>query len=351
MELARISKVLSERLGESVELVSSELHASGYRSDGLKLTAKDGRIFFLKHIRENDCIAGGYELPERRLNSLLLSHRIAKRVDTAPRSFGVLVDSKDSGPFLFPEMTEDTAIYQIQEFEPEGVSYEKLLQDRSDKKAVDEDDRKEMAAIIDYITHIHSIRYPAATEGKLKAVYNDGIQNRLSNPELTFSFLQRFGEDDPLLPLSKHGEYIGLVLENLRIWRDRSDRLCALHGDFWSGNVFFRPDGTLWAVDYSFAPWGDPGIDVGHWISVLMWHYYRTGNPYYKDLIEEFLSAYEKKTGDGEIRKALCVGYGMMGVVFIAPGLILGNDDPEVKRKFFENTLEILRKGVFLWLD
>jgi hypothetical protein len=350
MDLPKFSKMLSDRLGEPVEIVKSDLHSSGYRSDGYKLTASDGRQFFLKHIREADCMAGGFETPERRLNSLLLGHRMNLRAEGTPRSLGVWVDS-GAAPFMMPDITEDAAVYQLQEFEPEGVSYNDLLGERSAKATVDDADRKELATVIDYITGIHAIRYPSDDERKRTDVYNDSLLARLASPELTFAFLQRFPDDDPVLPPEKHGEYVSLALQTVRSWRNRADRLTALQGDFWSGNVFFRTDGSLWAVDYSFVSWGDPGLDIGHWIAQFIWHYHRTGNTYYKELVEEFLTLYEKKTGDTEIRQALCIGLAMMAIVFIAPGIIPDNDDVERKRKVYENATACLKEGKLVWYD
>lgn len=351
LDLAKLSKLLSERLRETVEIEQSELHASGFRSDGFKLTARDGRVFFLKHIRDTDCMAGGFEFPERRISSLLLSHRMAARTSVSPRSFGVWIESGGQEPYLLPDITEDAAVYQIQEFETKGVAYNVLLKNRSTKDVVDEQDRKELEQIVEYITHVHAIRHPATEEGKALALYNDALNARLANPELTFTFLQKFDDGDPFLPPAQQGEYIGAMLQNIREWKGRSDRLRALHGDFWSGNVFIRPDTSIWVVDYSFMPWGDPGIDIGHMVADLMWHYHRTKNRYYRDLTEEFLALYEQKTGDREIRRALCLGYGMMGIVFVAPGLIPDSTDLEAKRRFFENTKAILAAGELVWHD
>ncbi|MFH2232579.1 MAG: phosphotransferase, partial [Patescibacteria group bacterium] len=145
-----------------------------------------------------------------------------------------------------------------------------------------------------------------------------------------------------------HGNYIGLMLNLIHKWKDRCDRLVALHGDFWGTNLFFKKDGSIWVIDYSRIPWGDRGIDIGWWLSQYLWFYHETQNEYFKELGEKFLDMYEKKSGDKEIRRAVSLALGLMGIIYISPRFY-PDLNMEIGKKFFYNILEILNVNQFVW--
>ena len=112
--------------------------------------------------------------------------------------------------------------------------------------------------------------------------------------------------------------------------------------------LFFKKDGSISVIDYSRIPWGDPGIDVGWWLSQYLWLYHETKNEYFKKLGEEFLNMYVQKSGDKEIRQAVSLTLGLMGVIYVSPRLC-PNLDIKIGKKFFENILEIMKKNQFVW--
>ncbi len=344
IDLQKISALISQKLNRPVDLIAIEKVGSGYHSDGFKLTARDGQQFFLKRVKSHDL---GFETPERKVMSLLVSNGMHRRSGLTPQPIGVILDNGDEAGII-PEVTEDTAIYHVQEFEPEGVSYWSQLGERKQKITVDETDLAELEKITDYITTLHTVSHPSQDPERLKSVYNDGLRNVLINPELTVMLLHDFTDDHALLPARDHGEYVGLMLNLIHKWKNRSDRLAALHGDFWGANVFFKPDGSLWVIDYSRIAWGDRGIDVGWWLSQYLWFYHETQNPYFKELGETFLEIYIAKSGDAEIRDAVALVLGLMGIIYITPRFY-PNLDPIIGRRFFDVIQTILREQRFVW--
>lgn len=346
INLNKISQLISQKLKKDVELVAIEKIGSGYHSDGFKLTGKDGHSYFLKKVKSSDL---GFEIPERKVSSLLVSDGMGKRTGFSPRPIGVVIDSGDEIAIM-PDINTETEIFHIQEFESEGTSYWSLLQEKKAKTKVDEQDIKELEAVADLIVKIHSIKYPDNDLERQKTVYRDGIRATLTNSELTMMFLHEYEEENPFIPPSKQEEYVGLIINQLHKWKNRSDRLCALHGDFWGANLFFRPDKSTWIIDYSRIPWGDPGIDVGWWLSQYLWFYHETGNEYFKELGEAWLNIYEQKTGDKEIREAVAIVFGLMGVIFTTPKFY-PDRDVVIGKKWMANILQILREGKFLWTE
>ncbi|MSR85637.1 hypothetical protein EXS71_04365 [Candidatus Uhrbacteria bacterium] len=256
----KISLLISQKLNETIEIISSERIGGGIHSDGYKLTTGDGQNFFLKEIKP---FAAGLEFPERKVMSLLVSHGMYRRFPNLhPQSIGVIIDTKNEATIL-PELTEQSKIYHLQEFESDSESYWDIIHKRKDKNDIDRKDLEELEKIVGLLVNIHTIKHPSTDTEQLKSVYNDGLRSVITNPELLFVMLTDFPIDDPLLPLKKQGNFVGLMLELLHKFRDRFDRMTALHGDFSGFNVFIKNDGSAWTIDFSRTPWGDPGLDVG----------------------------------------------------------------------------------------
>ncbi|OGZ42188.1 MAG: hypothetical protein A3C80_04380 [Candidatus Ryanbacteria bacterium RIFCSPHIGHO2_02_FULL_45_43] len=344
IDLQKISSLISQKLDRTVELVGIEKIGSGYHSDGFKLTAKDGHSFFLKRIKSHDL---GFEIPERKVMSLLISNGMYRRSGFQPQSVGVILENKDEAGII-PEVNEETAIYHVQEFQSDSVSYWSLLQEKKRKAKVDEKDLAELEKITDYIIAIHQVKHASQDLERLKSVYNDGLRSVLTSPELTVMLLHDFSDTHQLLPAGEHGNYVGLMLNLIHKWKDRCDRLVALHGDFWGANLFFKKDGSIWVIDYSRIPWGDRGVDIGWWLSQYLWFYHETQNEYFKELGEKFLDMYVEKSGDKEIRQTVSLVLGLMGIIYISPRFY-PDLNMEIGKRFFDNILEILRGHQFVW--
>lgn len=339
-----LSKALTEKFGKPVQIKEIIKIGAGYHSDGFKAVSSDGQTYFIKRFRSNDL---GFAFPERKVFSLMLSDGMAKRSNKKPLPIGIMLANKDEAKIL-PDITDGTEIFHIQEFEAEGTDYFHTLQQQKDKKQVDEKDHKEIQKVVEYITSVHSIKYHFSDAARMKEAYNDGIRSVLNSPELTLMILHDFDENNPVMDRATQKEYLGLMYDIMHQWKNRSDRLCALHGDFWGANFFFKNDGGAWVIDYSRIPWGDPGIDVGWWLSQYVWLYHETKNSYFKDLGELFLKEYEQKTGDYEIRKAVTIVLGLTGLIHVFPKFY-PNLDAKLGKRFLGHIMNVLKKGEFTW--
>ncbi len=347
IDLKELSELISRKLARGVDLTGVEKIGSGYHSDGFKLTAADGSSFFLKHLKSHDL---GFEFPERKAMTLMVSDGMGKRAgDGNPRALGVITHSGSSGVFL-PELSEESELYHLQEFGGVGTSYSQILEHNANKEAVDDADRQQLGAIAGALVKIHATKHPVTDRKRLDAVYNDGLRSMLTHPELSIMVLSEFPADYSILDLEGQKEVIGLMYENIRAWMGRGDRMTALHGDFWGANIFFREDGSLFIIDFSRIPWGDPAIDAGWFIAQLLWKYHETQNPYFRELTEAWLSIYQEKSGDTELRKALPLVIGWTGIVQIYPRWF-PSLDVDVGKRFIRHIKTILRTKEFVWSD
>lgn len=348
LNLKIVSELLSDKLGKELKITQFKPAGSGYHSDGFVLYADNGEKFFIKKFKSNDL---GFEIPERKINSLLISNGMSKRIDSHPEGIGVLVKNKNSKEFL-PEVNAETEIFHIQKFLPEykdtSICYLDVLKEKIDKKALDDFDLNELEKITDTISEIHLQKHPSKDEQYLKDVYNDGLRNLLTNPELAIMLLQYFKDDDELLPRKMHSEYIGLMLNNIYKWENRHDRLSALHGDFWGSNLFIN-NNNIDLVDFSRIPWGDPGIDIGWWIAQYVWNYYQTQNQIFIELLEKFLDLYINKTGDKEIRSAVAPTFGLMGIIYVNPRFYPNRGNDDISKQFMAHVWRILKEEKFIW--
>ena len=275
-----------------------------------------------------------------------MTNRHDRNKNTNPRSLGILVKNKEL-EFL-PEITEDTEIYQIQDFGGEGISYLELLDKKLEKCIVDEKDKQEIDSIVDYLAEIHKTKHKSEDKKILNAVYNDFLRNIIGHPEYLLMLLHDIPQGNRVLSPKKQGEFISLMLENMHYFKNESYRLSAIHGDFWGANVFFREDESLYVVDHSRMPWGDPGFDVGFWLSQYLINYIKTENIYFKNLGEYFLEEYLKKTGDYDIMGIISYSLGLVAVMYCSP-LIVPELKDEVRKKIYDHTIEMLRKKEFFW--
>lgn len=347
IDLAAFSELVSKKTGEKVEFTQVEKIGSGYHSDGFKLSSSDGRYFFLKYIKSHDL---GFEFPERQVMTLMVSNAMGARSHgDNPAPIGVIVFDDNGGAFL-PEMGGSSKVYHLQEFGGSGMSYSAILEQNSQNASVTDEDQSQLSAIADALISIHSTKHSAKDRKQLDAIYNDGIRSVLTHPELSIMVLSEFPEDYAVLDLKGQKEIISLMYENIKSWMGRGDRLTALHGDFWGANIFFRQDGSLFVIDFSRIPWGDPAIDVGWFIAQFLWKYHETRNPYFKELTEAWLRIYQEKSGDVELRKALPLVLGWTGIVQIYPRWF-PTLDIDVGQRFIEHIKEILRRKEFIWND
>ncbi len=341
MDLQRISKVLSEKLKENIVITSIDKIGEGLHSDGFKLTASNGKHYFLKKNKSFDL---GFSIPERRLSSFMLNHRMGNRRGNTPKSIGVFIE-RDSEIKEIAELKDDDLFFNIQEFEDMGENYFQILLKRKDKKDLDKEDILEADKIADYLIRLHSIKYEGDDNLK-KIIYNDSLRTIIAHPELTFTFLQKIDQD--IINLSEQKEILGIMLDLMHKWKNRSDRLSAIHGDFWGGNIFFNKNKDITLIDHSRIPYGDPGIDLGWLIMQYISLYLETKNNYFKELGELILKKYEEKSKDKEIRKAMLIGLASVLIVAL-PSQPKSNEEKENARKIFLYVLKILKSGEFSW--
>ncbi len=332
-----ISKVAKDAIVNSITPLNS-----GYHSRGYKVITKDGKEYFIKQFISND---RGFEFLERKLHSLLVSHSMNNRNKATPQSYAVIAKDKDK-MLVFKKLDDNSTVYEIQEYGGNGKSLLETFSERLTKNKLDVDDLNEIEKVTNYIAKIHAIKHPGDKKTR-DAVYNDFLRSVIGHPEYTLQLMHSFEKNDKFLPPSKQGKYLELMLKFMHEWKNRGDRLCALHGDFWVSNAIKRSDKSLYFIDYSRMPWGDPGFDVGFWTSSFYFQYTGTKNKYCRDYIRAFMDSYIKKTGDKEILKTMIYAYTLIGIMYASEYWIPGLPD-KARRNFMSAVKKMMKKKEFI---
>ena len=343
MDKKEISKILTKRLRKEININKIEPSGSGRHSDGYKLITDTGEEFFIKKIKAYNM---GFEFPERKISSLLIGHAMLRNVDIPPKTIGVAVKNKEM-EFL-PEISEETEIYHIQKYGGEGKSYLEILSKKANKKEIDNEDKKEIDKIIDFIVKVHKGKHPSNNKEKLNVIYNDYLRNVIGNPEYLLMLLHNIPHDNLFLNPKEQGEFMKLMLDNMHYFKDRHERLVSLHGDFWGANVFLKEDGEIFVIDYSRMPWGDAGFDIGFWMSQYLFQYHTGNKEYFKQLGEYFLEQYIQRTGDKEIMQTMVFSLGLVAAMY-ASSVWVPDVDDDARKFFFEHVCEMLKIKKFFW--
>ena len=340
-----LERVLSLKLGKKIKIKEIAKIGTGYHSDGFKIITDNDSEFFLKRIKSHDV---GFEFPERKIASLLVSHSMANRTnhENNIKSLGVYVHNQEFEEM--PNVNDESEIYQIQEFGGDGKSYLQILEENIQKKTIDEKDKEEINKIIDYIVEIHKIKHPSKDKKRLDAIYNDFLRNVIGHPEYMLQLFHDIPENNIVLSPDKQGEFISLMIENMHYFKNRSVRLSAIHGDFWGANIFFKDDGNMFVIDHSRMPWGDPGFDIGLFIGSYLVSYHKTKNPYFKELGDYFIQKYIEKTGDKGVLNTMIYALGLIAVIYASPIHVPDISD-ETRKSVYQHIVKMLKEKRFFW--
>ena len=333
-ELQAIAKALSAHFKKTVMFTSCTAAGTGTHATGYRCTTKTGKELFIKKITADN---KGLQQPSRKISALLTSHAM-----TGPEAHAVICTTKGKTTTL-PDIDSTTQAYHVQTYHP-GRTYLELLKERTKRQTLQADDRQEIKAIATFLAQLHQTPITASNEH-----YNDSLRSIIGHPELALTLLHAFPQDHPLLGPDQQGAYLHLMLKEMHRWKDHGKRLCKLHGDFWGANILVKDDKTINVIDYSRIPYGDPGIDVGWFLSHLLWKYYETNNTYYRSLGELFLKIYQEQTKDTLITKTMTLTIGLHGIIELTPLFYPNRKITARTKKYFAHITNILQRGEFAW--
>ncbi|HEU4686372.1 MAG TPA: phosphotransferase [Nitrospira sp.] len=225
----------------------------------------------------------------------------------------------------------------------EGSSYQHDLLRLSRGRPLRRLDRERTAALARYLADIHRKKRRDAD------LYKRRLRELIGHGEcimgLTDSYPKRYGfiTEDLLRQIE----------DSCNRWRwrlrDRTGRLCQVHGDFHPYNVLFRRGTDFSVLDRSRGEWGEPADDLTAMTmnyllnSLIRWG--RLQGPF-EVLFRSFWDIYQEASGDREITAAAAPFFAFRGLVVASP-VWYPTLSTDVRKRIFSFILRVLEAPRF----
>jgi len=178
----------------------------------------------------------------------------------------------------------------------EGTDYFTDLALFSAKERLDALDSRRIRAMAAYLAKIHSAKKDSRT------LYWRKLRDNIGHGECLMGVFDTY--PDGVISYAEMAEIEKLCID----WRARlkplAHRLCAVHGDFHPGNIWFKEDIEFILLDRSRGPWGEPADDVTALaINYIFFSIKNHGDVRgtYLEGLKLFFDAYIEASGDDEI--------------------------------------------------
>ena len=216
------------------------------------------------------------------------------------------------------ESASDAAEYFIVCDKVEGEEYVNDLNRLKDGGALRKEDEARVSALASYLADIHAVKNDDAQ------LYVRRIRELVGHSECIFGLTDSYPSQNEFIT----GEELAEIEKKCIDWRwrlkERTERLCMVHGDFHPWNVMFRKGTDFTVLDRSRGEWGEAADDVtAMTINYLFFGLLKTDGAEidddFKRLYELFFDVYLEKTGDYELLKVIQPFYAFRGLVVASP--------------------------------
>jgi len=255
----------------------------------------------------------GHDYPADRAWQALYAHtayngfpRHARSLDVGfVREGGELVSAGDA-----------TEFFQVVE-KVEGAPYWRDL-DRLLQAPLGDLDVARARALAGFLAGAHAVKHDAP------ALYERRIRELVGHGECLMGILDSYPHPCPLLPPDACADIERAAVGQRWRLRGRAHRLSRTHGDFHPWNLLFRAGTDFSVLDRSRGEWGEPADDVAALgINYLFYGLRRresagAAGPF-RALFDEFLDAYLRASGDGELRETLPPFFAFRALVIAHP--------------------------------
>ncbi|MEM2942432.1 MAG: aminoglycoside phosphotransferase family protein [Candidatus Bathyarchaeia archaeon] len=338
----------SQILDRQVKLASLSKLGEGFHNAGFLITLLiegEARSVVMRVVRGDT--GWGHDYLSDRCGVLLLQHRLFKMAPpgTCPGSLDVAALMADGSLRSIGDSIE--FLHFVEEVpDSEWVPYSSDLLKISERGFVTEGDRARVRVIVDYLAKLHATKKPD------RNLYMRHIRDLIGHGEMLMGVIDTY-PDPGRLGFTSEEELERIETESVR-WRNRIknryDRCSRIHGDIHPfGNVRFREDGSMLALDLSREEFGEPADDLaGMSINYLFFSIWKHGGLVkpFKDLFEMFISRYLEKTEDKEILEVIAPFYAFRGVVVAHP-LYYPELKDSSRRKVFNFIMNVLSEDRF----
>jgi len=346
LDEARFEGYLSKLYGGSAKLLEIKKLGEGFHNAGFLVTFKVGdenrvKRLVMRVVRGDT--GWGHDYLGDRASVLLLQHRL---YNSAPA--GTCCRSIDVAGIL--GSGEVVSIGDTQEFfnlveevtEADGKPYVDDLFAVAQRGSLTDRDRRRCLKAADYLTALHRVK------ARNDVLYRRHIRDLIGHGEMIMGVIDSYPDPQTLSWVTR--EELAMIEVKAVEWRNRvkylTHRLSRIHGDFHPfGNIRFREDDALMALDLSREEFGEPADDVAtlamNYIFISLWHFNDLIEPF-EELLNLFFHRYLDMTGDKEILRVIAPFYAFRGLVVIHPLYypVMENEKRRKVLNFINNVLD-----------
>ncbi|RZN41528.1 MAG: aminoglycoside phosphotransferase family protein [Methanophagales archaeon ANME-1-THS] len=227
----------------------------------------------------------------------------------------------------------------------EGAEYVHDLTRLKEGGRVRDVDRERVSALASYLADIHAVKKDDP------ALYVRRLRELVGHSECIFGLTDSYPPGSAFITR----EDLMAIEKKSNDWRwklkERTKRLCMVHGDFHPWNVMFREGVDFTVLDRSRGEWGEAADDVSSMmINYLFFGLLKTDGKEldedFKGLFELFIAEYLKQTGDYELLEVIQPFYAFRGLVVASP-IWYPNISLDTRRKLFNFIRNVLEEDEF----
>ena len=285
----------------------------------------------------------GHDFRSDRAQSLLLAHSTFNRLPRHAHSIDVGVITNRGKLRSVGDFSEFFIFVE----KVEGQEYYKDVGRIRDSGVLTKTDLKRCAVLSDYIARVHSVKKNAPN------LYVRRVRELIGHGECIMGLIDSYPRQSDFV--HEHG--LQEIEKRCIDWRwklkNRTHRLCRVHGDFHPFNVMFRKGTDFTTLDRSRGEWGEPADDVTamsiNYIFFCLQVREDLSGPL-EQLYGLFMKNYLDKTGDEEMLEVIQPFYAWRSLVVANPTWypMLSTD---VRRRLLNFTRAVLESERFDWKD
>ncbi|MCK4475556.1 MAG: aminoglycoside phosphotransferase family protein [Methanophagales archaeon] len=239
------------------------------------------------------------------------------------------------------ESASDAEEYFIVCDKVEGEEYVEDLDRLKEGGELRKEDEERASALASYLADIHAVKRDDA------GLYVRRIRELVGHSECIFGLTDSYPPRSEFITSEELKEIEKLSIDWRWKLKERTKRLCMVHGDFHPWNVMFREETDFTVLDRSRGEWGEAADDVSSMtINYLFFGLLKTDGKAidkdFKRLYDLFFEVYLERTGDYELLEVIQPFYVFRGLVVASPVWYpnIGLDTRMKLFNFIRNVLE-----------
>lgn len=336
---AKVQDYLRQHYGPETKLTGLEpvgkgVHGTAYRMD-FRWRSEKKRLI-MKTLAPTDF---GHDHFSDRGQVLILANANFNEMPRHIKAFDVIGESEDR----LLSLKRAREFYLLME-EAKGESYFQDLDAILERGSLTRSDRSRARMLARFLADIHAEKY---TGSHARSLYRRRIRELVGHGECIMGVIDAYRPVD----FATEEELITFAEKALPWWgrlRDRSERLCAVHGDFHPDNIRLNGE-ELTLLDRSRGTWGEPADDVSclgmNYIYYALKHSGNFDGPF-AELFQHFMDTYQERTDDRAFYEVSPPFFAFRVLVVANPDFYPA-DPPAVKRRLLDFGQAVLETDRF----